>query len=96
MFTIQSINKDSLAQIMAQVVEFGREDYKGSTSVIPDNIEWNIAYQAACFLAQYTVGGDDGVDTEVAYYGLEVNKDMPYEDRLKLAYKLIEEWGGVA
>lgn len=87
---------DSLAEIIAQIVDFSWDDYNPiiPENVYPDNVGWNIAYVCACFLAQHTVEGHNGVDTEYAYNGLSVDSFMSYKERLKLAKKIINQMGG--
>lgn len=84
-----------LPALLAQLVHFAWEDYYGCIDNIPpESSIWTVAYQCACMLAQYTHGGENGVDTESAYKGLRVYEEMSYDDRLTLANKLVEEFDG--
>lgn len=83
----------SLAQILAQIVHFGQDDYQQKTA-IPEDTAWNLAYTCSCFLAQHTPRGQEGVDTEAAYVGLKATERMPYADRLALATALVAQWSG--
>lgn len=85
--------KLSLPEILAQIVEYSRDDYRGPDSIYPTDVGWNCAYVCACFLAQHTKhGSDEGVDTESPWAGLKVMEDIPFKERVKLAEKLVESW----
>lgn len=84
----------TLAETVAQVVHFARDDYRPPDSTMPDDVVWNVSYICACFLAQHTVEGGDGVETEYPWTLLQVTTDMEYEARLKLAESAIAGLGG--
>lgn len=85
-----------LAQVLAQVVHFARDDYnpKQSDGGMPREGEWNLGYVCSCFLAQHTLRGGEGVDTEFGFRRMKVDKDVPFEERVKLAEAAIAELGG--
>lgn len=85
----------TLAAIIAQIVHFAHDDYTGNDSVVlPESNAWSIAYVVACFVAQHTVNGDDGVDTEYPWKTMKITERMPYDDRLVLACEVIAAFGG--
>ena len=79
-----------VANILAQIVQFSQDDYHEKS--YPDEQAWGVAYICACFLAQHTSHGNEGVDTEIPYVALKIGKRMPFDKRLKLAQKLVKEW----
>lgn len=79
-----------LSDVIAQLVQFARDDYQ--MGIMPQECMWNIGYIVSCMLAQHTPEGDSGVDTEIGYMGMAVDKDMPYTERLALAKALVVEW----
>lgn len=84
----------NLDHVIAQTVQFATNDYD-SDNVLPENVAFNIAFTVSCFLAQHTVHGHNGVTTDEALDGLQVTTiHMPYEYRLALAQRMIEEYGG--
>lgn len=84
---------DSLAYTLAKLVDFAWDDYKPNA---PDeNIQRSLGYQCACFVAQYTVDGKDGVETEVGISEMATEYNVPFADRLKMAYNFISLFGGV-
>lgn len=86
---------DSLAEIMAQVVKFGLDEFDGGEfCIVPEAVTNTIAYTVACFAAQHTKGGDRGIETSEAYLALQVNVPMPYAKRVILARAFINELGG--
>lgn len=89
---MENYNLDTLAEILAQIVHFARDDYQ--QGVMPDESAWNAAYIAACFTAQHTLGGEEGVDTEHAYKALQVTEDVPYAARVGLAKAFILLYDG--
>jgi len=86
------IPRGALAIVIAQVVHFTLDDYAGNP--IPEAVEWNAAYISACFIAQHTVDGHEGVETEGPWKALQTMKHIPFSERLALAERLVEEWGG--
>ena len=81
---------DTLAEVIAQVVHFSMDDFSGSSdNEYPEQVAWNVSYQVACFLAQHTLHGGNGVETDVAMDLLQVGKFMPYIERVELARKAI-------
>lgn len=86
-----------LAQVLAQLVTFARSDYdpRQAEDAMPQDVLWNISYICSCFLAQHTVLGDGGVDTEFGFASMKVDEDMSFEERIKLAEAAIEELGGI-
>ena len=89
-----SMPAETLAPVLAQVVQFARDDYTGPDSVLPEAVIWSAAYVCACFLAQHTVQGNEGVDTGNPFEALRIPKEMSYAERLKLAEQLVQSWGG--
>lgn len=87
----------SPAEIMAQIVQFSYSDYYDGVhkTTLPYEVRWNVAFIIACFLAQHTVQGGDGVDPEIGYDGMQVDVHLSYGERVDLAKKLIEDFGGV-
>lgn len=87
---------DTLAGILAQIVHFARDDYNSqqSETEIPHEVLWNVAYTCACFTAQHTEQGGEGVDTEHAFNVLLLDKDISYAERVRCAHKLVEMFGG--
>lgn len=83
---------DSLAEVIAQTVHFGRDDYKGET--LPESVAFSLAYLVSCFAAQHTVEGRHGVDTETGLAGLAVEREMPYPERVELARAFVKDLGG--
>ena len=84
----------NLADVIAQVVQFGLDDFQGEDEV-PESAVFNISYIVSCFLAQHTVEGRNGVGTEEAMEGMNVSEHMTYAERVELATKLIADFGGV-
>ena len=85
----------TLGEIVAQIVHFAHDDYSGEDSVIlPLDMQWSIAYVAACFLAQHTVDGHNGVETDWVHTCLRLNTRLSYSARLAHANKLVTELGG--
>ena len=85
----------TLAAIIAQIVHFAHDDYSGNDSVVlPEPNAWSIAYVVACFVANHTVDGDQGVDTGEPWEVLKVAERMTYDERLVLACELIATYGG--
>lgn len=85
-----------LAAIITNIVQYSRSDYYPiePDTVYPEDVAWNCAYICACFLAQNTVHGSDGVDRETPLNALKIDKDMSTDERMKLALALVEEFGG--
>ena len=85
-----------LATIIANIVEYSRNDYYPiePETVYPEDVVWNCAYICACFIAQNTVHGQDGVDREIPLNMLKIDQHMSMEERVKLALALVEEFGG--
>ena len=77
-----------LAKVLADIVQYSRNDYfdgKSEDSYPEDTVGWNCAYVCACFLANNTKYGNNGVDTEFPFTQLQIDKSMSYESRLALA-----------
>ena len=88
----------TLAEILAQIVAYMHDDYnpRQSETVIPDEVIWNCAYVCACFVAQHTVNGGEGVDTGHPYEALKITDEtISYAERVMLADSLIHSYGGV-
>lgn len=82
-----------LATVIAQLVHFAHDDFGAPDSVIlPEQCQWTVAYTVSCFIAQHTLRGEEGVDTETGWEGLKVYERMPFADRLALAEALVTEW----
>lgn len=86
----------SLAEILAQIVQFSQNLYQPiqSDTVYPEDVAENCAYTCACFIAQHTQHGNEGVELEVAYRGLKVNEWLSYSERVLLAQDIIRKYGG--
>lgn len=86
----------TLPEVLARVVEFSRNDYFNGTRTVdyPDDVACNAAFVCACFIAQCTKNGHDGVDMETPYAALAMDKDMPYKARVALAAALVADFGG--
>lgn len=85
----------TLGEIVAQIVHFAHDDYSGEDSVVlPKDIQWSTAYVVACFLAQHTVNGHNGVDTAWVHTSLYIDVRLSYPARVIHANKLITELGG--
>lgn len=82
-----------LAAVIAQLVHFHLSDFQPKDD-IPDFMTGNVSYICACFLAQHTVHGCDGVETDTARELLQVEKRMPYLRRLRLAEGAVNLLGG--
>ena len=82
----------TLAEILAQIAHFSTDDSEEDGPV--SAIAYNTAMICACFLAQHTDDGIDGVEIETAFDLLRCNEAMPYEERLELAKKAVAEFGG--
>lgn len=87
----------SLAQIIAQICEYMHDDYRDNPdSVLDENIIWNTAYICSCFIAQHTVDGHAGVNTDHTLNGLKIAQDIDYWERLDLVNQYIAlYYGGV-
>jgi hypothetical protein len=83
---------DTLADIIAQLVQFARDDYQNG--VFPEAVADNCAYVVACFVAQHTADGDAGVESREAFDALAVDRDMPFSERAALAHSFITSYGG--
>ena len=84
---------NQLALILAQIVNFGWSNYTPDGK--PDQyLQENIGYQCACFVAQHTVEGDVGVETDEAMQLMRVDKPMNEGQRFELAMKFIRMYGG--
>lgn len=90
------IPKGSLAPLLAQIIHFSRDDYSFGEvdDDCPEDVVRNASYICACFLAQHTRLGDEGVDTECPYVSLRAGISMPFDERLRLAEKLVKSFGG--
>ena len=82
----------SLAEILAQIVQFSRDNFTGVDSIYPEDVKYDCGYICACFLAQHTPNGNQGVETEAAIKLLKIDDALSYSDRLKLARKAIKEF----
>lgn len=83
----------TLADTLAQLVQFAWDDF-GPDGVLPEGSQWTVAYQVACFTAQHTAQGGDGVETETGLTGLRVDERMAYPARLALARAHVAAFGG--
>jgi hypothetical protein len=89
-----TFDTETLAMVLANLVHFAWDDYLPDGS--PDeNIQRTLGYQCACFVAQYTVDGESGVETEVGMDMMQVDTNMTKDARLRLARKFIKTFGGV-
>ena len=85
---------NQLAFVLAQTVNFGWSNYTPDGK--PDRVvQETIAYQCACFVAQHTNLGGDGVEIVEAMNLLDVDRELSYDDRFNLALKCVEFYGGV-
>lgn len=85
--------KNSLAYTLAALVDFAWDDYRPNA---PDEIiQRSLGYQCACFVAQHTVDGDGGVETEVGISEMATDRNVPFDTRLKMAHEFIKLFGGV-
>lgn len=86
---------DSLAEIIAQVVDFSIGDF-GFEQELPEYHPLHLGFVVACFLAQHTKEGHHGVDTETGMVLLQTeDRTLDYPARVNLARKAIAEFGGV-
>lgn len=82
-----------LAEVLAQIAQFSISDY--DPIPVPDEVQRNCAYVCACFLAQHTKDGVEGVETDVAMDLLKIGQSMSYGNRVLHAKRAIEEFGGI-
>lgn len=80
----------SLARVIAQVIEYARNDYFPSEPEL-GALE-SASFIAACFVAQYTKGGERGVEKAHAFAALQVDKNLSYSKRLELARAFVKEF----
>lgn len=87
---------ETLAETLAQIVHFAHDDYseESGSVVLPEPARWTVAYIVACFTAQHTINGDNGVGTEEGLKGLCVDQRMTYAQRLEKAREHVATWGG--
>lgn len=87
-----------LAQVLAQIVHFAWDDYYDPLDAgakLPEQTQRTVAYVCACMLAQHTVRGEEGVETEFPYDFLGIAERMPFIERLTLATQAIALCGGI-
>jgi len=80
-----------LAPVLAQIVQFAHDDFSALEEDFPESAAYNVAHICACFIAQHTPLGDNGVDMEVPLAALRISERMSYGERLTLAVALVEE-----
>ena len=81
-----------LPEVLAQIVDFAWDDY-GPTNGLPEEVAWCIAHVCACFVAQNTrYGGEEGVEDDSVFSGLEIDEHLPYAKRLEMARVLVDAW----
>lgn len=87
--------RDRLIDVIACIAHFAMDDfYNGDVNPPPPQFEDMVqaAYIVACFVAQNTPKGEEGVDTEYAMTRMQMTHRMPYEDRRELASRFIHEF----
>ena len=89
-----TFNNETLALVLANLVHFAWDDYRpvGSPS---EDVQRIIGYQCACFVAQYTVDGEDGVETDVGMDMMKVDTYMDKSSRVQLARRFVKAFGGI-
>jgi hypothetical protein len=84
---------NQLALVLTQIVNFGWSNYTPDGK--PDQyLQENLGYQCACFVAQHTVEGSDGVEIDEAMTLMKIDKEMNEGERFALAMKFIRRYGG--
>ena len=81
---------NSLAEIVAQIVQFSMDNYGGEDSIYPEDVKDNCAYITSCFVYQHTTA-DAGIAADEAATALKIGEFIPYADRVELARKWIAE-----
>lgn len=80
-----------LAPVLAQIVQFAHDYFFSLEEDFPETEIYTVAHICACFIAQHTPLGANGVDMEVPLAALRISERMPYSERLALAVVLVEE-----
>ncbi len=86
------VNKrERLIDIIACIADFALDDFTESHEIQFEDVA-QAAYILACFVAQNTPKGEEGVDTEYAMSRMEMRTRMSYDDRLGIARSFVNEF----
>ncbi len=86
------LTNDSLAEILTRIVRFSMDNYGGEGDEYPEDVMYDCAYICACFVAQHTRYGLNGVESEEAIRYLKIGTFLMDDERLKLAEEFIKAY----